>query len=501
MNRFLSIVSRIPLIGRLVSNYYEGAVWKWGERSFIFGTNQDARLDANSMSRTELMRKARYFDKNNAFAHNLGDKWQLYTVGSSGLQVVSKSTDATDYFKMWGQDCDALGLMTFDKMQNVASRAWFFDGDCFLVKVVVRGRLKIQLIEGHRVYTPPNMSADEGVSVVDGVGIDGNGKVTGIWVNIAPEIPYQATQANAWRFVAIEDVHQIMDPTRSAMYRGVSSLHPILNDLNDLDDLQTLTMQVAKQAATIGNVTNNRTGELPTANSRRSLLKIQSPNGGSSTSTKNSTDWYAVKFGAQEIALQHGDTIKQFQADRPSLAEREHWDYVISKICAGVCISKLLVMPYSIQGTVARADLDVCAAAFRARSAVMQAAVKQVFFWVIGWAEKYDRLVLTGGYKFDGHDDVTVRAPRSPNVDVGRNSKALVAELDAGLRTYQDIYAEAGQDWREQLDQKGIEADLINQLAKKYKIDPNDIAARVSAQTPQSKGNTEENKNDEQTTL
>ena len=116
-------------------NYYEAARWRWGERSWVFGSNQDARLDADAMSRKEIMRKARYFEKNNAFVNRLADIFEQYTVGAGGLAVVSKSKDATDYFNRWCKDCDALGLMDFGQMQGVAARSWFVDGDCFIIKV------------------------------------------------------------------------------------------------------------------------------------------------------------------------------------------------------------------------------------------------------------------------------------------------------------------------------------------------------------------------------
>jgi capsid protein len=357
--------------------------------------------------------------------------------------------------------------------------------------------LKVQLVESHRVETPPDLANSEGVSVVDGVGIDAHGRATGIWVNIAQPNEYTPQVDTMFKFVRAVDVCHIFEPSRAGMYRGLPFITPVMNDLNDLDDLQILTMQVAKQAATLGNVTTNRTGELSTRSARQVGLKINSVNAAGQAVQKAPGEFYQVKMGASEIALQHGDSIKQFQADRPSLAEREHWDYLTSKICTGVGISKLLVIPYSMQGTVARADLDIAAAFFRSRSAVMQAAVRQVFFWVIGWAQDYDREVLRGGFDFNNYENVSVRSPRSPNVDVGRNSKALVSELESGLRTFQDIYGESGQDWREQLDQKALEASLIKELAAIYGVDENDIAARVSAGMQQAKGSATENQNDE----
>ena len=489
---FLSELGGLPPRRESAQAYYEGAMWKAGEQGFVFGSLQDQRLDATAMTRRELMRKSRAFERNNAFQNRLADIFEQYTVGAGGLAIVSASKDATAYFNQWAKDCDALGLMDCGTLQTVAARNWFVDGECFLVKVISRGRLKLQLVEGHRVETPSHLAGGEGTSVVDGVAIDADGRKLGIWVNVGNESPSAANADTQWKFVAAADVFHIYEPSRAGMYRGLPFCYPVMNDLNDLDDLQKLVNQVAKQAATIGNVTTNRTGELSTKDARRVGIRINTANASGQTTPKSVADYYQVKFGAQEIALQHGDSIKQFQAERPNLAEREHWDYLTGKICIGQGIAKQLVWPYSIQGTVARADNEVSAAFFRSRSTVMQSAVRWVFFSVIGWAQDYDRQVVRGGFDFTGYQNVVVRAPRSPNVDVGRNSKALVNELESGLRTFQDIYAEAGQDWTEQLTQKAKEAAFIKQLAATEDVDANDIALRVSAGINASKDNADE---------
>jgi capsid protein len=482
---FLKDAGGLPPIREDAQAFYEGAQWKWGEQGFIFGALQDMRLDANAMTRKELMRKSRAFERNNAFQQRIADLFEQYTVGAGGLLAVSDSKDANTYFRQWCADCDALGLMDFGGQQSVAARNWFVDGECFLVKVVVKGRLKIQLIEGHRVETPGHLAGGEGVNVVDGVAINSSGRKTGIWVNVSPSTPYVQTIAEAWKFVACEDVFHLYEPSRAGMYRGLPFSHAVMNDINDLDDLQKLVNQVAKQAAALGNVTTNRTGELPTRSARQVGMKIPSQNAAGANLTKTAGDFYQVKFGATEIALQHGDSIKQFQADRPSLAEREHWDYLTGKICIGQGVAKQLVWPYSIQGTALRADLETCAAFFRCRSAVCQAMVKWVFFNVIQWAQDYDRAVLRGGFDFTGYDNVVVRPPRSPNVDMGRNSKAALAELSGNARTYQDWYAEAGQDWGEQFAQIAKERACM----ATYGITPADLAA--------AKGNEDEATEDE----
>ncbi len=134
-----------------------------------------------------------------------------------------------------------------------------------------------------------------------------------------------------------------------------------------------------------------------------------------------------------------------------------------------------------MQGTVTRADLDVANAFFRARSAVIACAMRQLYLWCMEYAVKYDR-ALDGTPKDGSWNKAIVRPPRAVNVDVGRNSAAILAELEAGTRTFQDIYAENGEDWRQQLRQKAEERAYIHELVKEFAakgqvIDPNEIAS------------------------
>ena len=136
-------------------------------------------------------------------------------------------------------------------------------------------------------------------------------------------------------------------------------------------------------------------------------------------------------------------------------------------------ISALLVFPFSLQGTVTRADLDTAAAFFRSRSAVFAAVIREIYIWVMGWAVKYDRAL-------DGAPEnwwqVTIRPPKAVNVDTGRQSQAVLEELEAGTRTYQDVCAELGHDWRHVLRQKAVEAKFINDLADEFDVTREQIA-------------------------
>ena len=79
----------------------------------------------------------------------------------------------------------------------------------------------------------------------------------------------------------------------------------------------------------------------------------------------------------------------------------------------------------------------------------------------------------------DSPDDwyeVAIQAPRAPNVDVGRNSAAQLAELEAGVTTFDEIYGARGIDWRSALEAKAQQAKFIHELAEKYDIDVSEIS-------------------------
>ena len=92
----------------------------------------------------------------------------------------------------------------------------------------------------------------------------------------------------------------------------------------------------------------------------------------------------------------------------------------------------------------------------------------------------------------DAYGHVSIRHPHH------HDQFLLSRSLSPELVTAQDIFAESGQDWREQFEQKAIEASLIKELSKKYGVDENDIAERIAAPN---KGAGEENVSDENEAL
>ncbi len=475
-----------------VQDRYEGAWQSWGDRSYLPAAIQDARLDADSSTRLELVRRSRYWERNNAIVNRLCDVFEQYTVGHNGLAVIPAGDDpdwiqaASQWWAGWCKFPDANSGLGIGAMQSLMARTWFVDGECFIYKTFSResGRPRIQLIEGHRIGTPPHLRSEEGKSIVDGVEfkVDSDnqpvGKPVRYWLRTdpvafgAPNWGAASSQA-MWKPLDGDRIIQLYEPSRAGMCRGLPFLSAVMNDLHDLDDLQSLEMKAAKAAAEVANVVTNKTGEANLAASRRQKWQIQSQDASGNPVNKTAPLFYETTVGGRTIFISNGEKFEQFRSQRPGVATQDYWDYLVRKICAGVGISAMLVMPFSLQGTVTRADLDVAAAFFKSRSTILAEVMREIYLWVMSWAVKYDQS-LDGAPAEWWH--VVVRPPRSITVDVGRNSTAVLEELEGGTRTFQDVCAEMGHDWRHVLRQKAIEAKYIDDLTTEFGISRNHVS-------------------------
>jgi lambda family phage portal protein len=458
---------------------YESGV-RWGtDRSYLPGNNpQDARFDADTATRIEIVRKSRYWERNSALVNRLADLFEQFTVGPNGLQFVPSSSDenynsnAQAWWAEWSAVCDLSSLCGLGTLQSLCARSWFIDGEIFIEKTFGRNlrpafgepirRPRVQLIEAHRVETPPKRFEDEGKTIIDGIEIDANGRPVAYWVKESSGPSVFGINETNYRRISAENIIHIFEPSRPGMSRGLPFLYPVLNDLHDLEDLQMLEMTAAKEAASITNVLTNAAGEVKPDQLRRERFSTTNQKSDGTEVTEYRVKQLRQVLGARTVALKTGEELKQFLSNRPSVASQQYWDYLIAKICAGVGISKLLVFPWSIQGTVARADLDIANAFFRSRSAVLITAFTRIYEWALEWGKNNDRRLADPPSDWKS---VNVRSPRAVNVDVGRNSAAMLAELDSGATNYGLIYGPLGLDWRTELRQRFVEEAFILKLS------------------------------------
>lgn len=474
MNLFSSILTAVA--GAILARY-EGAQFSTS-RSAVAGYVQDARFDADSATQFEMVRKSRYFERNSGIYNRLCDLFEQYVVGPQGITVVPASSDqewnkrASDWFDGWSAMPDLTSRQSWSTIQSLAARTWFVDGEVFCLKTSGRPREdsasypRIQLVERHRVESPMALAGN--ARIIDGIQVDDRGR---------PISYYVRKEDGSYDPKPADKVIHLFEPSRVGQYRGLPFVYPVINDLHDLDDLQILAGQAAKKQAAIADVLETAAGEFDPVKLRREKVEGTNQNSAGTETVESRVKKYSQITGATTLAIKTGEKLHRLDTTRPSGPEREHWDYLTSKVCAGVGISKLLVFPWSMQGTVTRADLDVANAFFRSRSAVISSTlVLDVWFYVMDWAIKNVRELSDPPADWR---TVTTRAPRSVNVDVGRNSNALIEEYKAGWRTLEEICAELGADWRRVLRQRAKERAAARDIEVEFDLKEGELIAAV----------------------
>lgn len=476
---------------RGVFNRYESAWQGWGERSWLQQSLQDARFDIDAATRQELQRRHRYWVSNSQLVQKIRSLFIQFTVGPSGLKCTPNSADESwnesraFAFESWGRQPEICSLLSLSQCTIQWAGQLFDDGEFFIVKTVdERGRPALQTIEAHRVVSPSRQKEYRGMAIVDGVVLDKMGKPqfycvkktpTGALYGYVDPMTQRAMQdaEDDFAFLPAKDVIHKFKARRPGQIRGIPEGFSCMNVLHDFDDLQRLEMQCAKLASEIATIETNPTGELDTYTNRRNKLGIQTQDASGNPVTKNIYAEYQVTLGGKRIALKSGDKLENFMVNRPTVVQQAYWDLLLTQICCGYNVPKLLVMPYSLQGTVTRADLDICANAFRASFEPIKQALREIYEWQCEWANKFDR--TQDGVEPVDYWRVVIRPPRAPNVDIGYNAKALETELSLGIKTVQDIYAERQQDWRTETRQIAEYLAFVNKVADEFGIDASQI--------------------------
>lgn len=470
-----NLIQRLAAAWRALNGYH-GQEWT-PNRNWTVNQSQAARKDIPYSVRRKMLSWAREMERKDPIFNRFLDLCEQYVVGPTGLRIVSGSSDsdwsvrANAEWDTWQPWADLSSRFSFGQRQGLIEREVEVAGEVFIHLTYGSSlRPRIKLIESENVETPPKFG-NEG-QVVDGVRLDGNDRPIGYYLK-------PADPTAEWPFIDADQIVHIFEPSRVGQTRGLPVIYPVLRELIDLGELQEFEMLAAKDAATVSKVIKTATGEISVQDLRRQRfsLSTQTPAGAAATSSK--ADFYKDALGGETLVLQTGDEMEQFRSDRPSVAMQSFWDWVSARAAAGMGLPIEILIMRSLQGTMTRAALDMANTFFRCRAAARAEAFGRVWEHVIG-----STLTLRRNQPVDWRR-IRYTPPRAINVDVGRNSRALIDEWTAGFRTLESIAAETGQDWREILTQRADEASFAAQLEQSRGLAPGSILGGEQPAAPQ----------------
>ncbi len=471
-------IARMAVVAFL--GWEAGIRWKpeRGQFGWPWGGVQTPDQANDPLSRVEIIRRAHHAERNNWFAVALGEVWTTYTVGS-GLPIRAASSDqkwndiADEAFRDWCELPDLSSTQNFDSFQCMSSWRTFFDGSGYIYKTSGKTppyRPRIQFIEAAMVQTPPDLFGR--ADIFDGVERDSIGR------RVAYYVRQVVNGQESYVRIPAKDITPICDITRPGETHSFSVLAPVLEDIQDLKELADFAMAKAKDSADITNVYETHSGELPTSEEVTKAsreLTTETASGKNQTVARQQSVFKRLGRG-RTIAIEVGEKVSQLRSESPNEIEQSHWRVVCERVCAGTRIPIILVLPASIQGTVSRAVLDHANTHFKAKSKMFQAAFVEIWRYVIEQISFYDARLAD---KPADWRKCIVRHPRGCNVDIGRNSAAMIAEVQEGLRTMASCYDDLGEDGREQIIAVADEAAFIDQLAKERNMPPDRIRKSI----------------------
>lgn len=443
---------------RRVSGYYNGAIPSLS-RPIWYDYLKDAHIDISKVEREQIVIKSRDLEKNNAYWPKYLSIHENYTVGR-GIPVTPASSDPEfnalmrSVFEAWAEDPLIDSRMDLSEMQRTMARATARDGEVFILQVWdERNHRKIQLLETQRVGYPQIDSAKK-ENIYDGVELDKFSKPVAYYIRQNMQRLFDPSTVMR---IPARSVYHVFNPERFGQVRGMPLCANVINDLIDLDLLHKYEMDAAKFNSQKMAAWTRQGDDLAIEDS-----PFSPGTGNTPLSLEERQTRIEQSFGGTVVGLNPGETLTPYISQRPSVITQEYWEFLLKKTSAGIGYTDLLIFPRSVQGTVVRANLETTAAVLKSEYEVYAKALRWIYRFI---AEEH-------AYKTRVNDwwKCSVQAPRSPVVDLERNTSAIIDETRNGMRSLSYNCNELGRSMDDVLEEKGKECQKIKEVATKYGI-------------------------------
>jgi capsid protein len=485
------------------------------DRAYVVAPVQDAHKDFTSHDRTQFAAKVREMERNDAFVNRILDLHDIYVFGASGLQFRSASTDsewgalADELFSDWCEHPDIGSVIDFATVQKLIGGSWGLDGGAFAIlteDTSERGfiRPRVQLIEDHRCATPPagadtvaggKVSPEQAHACIDGIEVNpvtlrplaywfyGDGARGSVPVGRNSFL----SVSKVWMRIEAESVVHFTSPRRIGELRSPSMFYAVLNDIQDLGEWQHFVKLKLKDTAETSKVLYTKDGarNMDNLQARFAAAPAQSP----SETLEERVGKLRRILGARTVNLSSSDRYEEFKSDQPADTSQRFWEIVARRACAGVNIPYEVVFPASIQGTMARAVFDMAHAHFSGLQAMFAVGFKRIWRHVILTEARSNRRLA------DMPSDwrrVSVTGPRAINVDIGYNSRAAIDEIEAGLRTYDEVYTPKGGDVMQALRANAKVIKAAGEIETEFGIPTGSLLRAMNRQQPPTEAMTDE---------
>lgn len=427
---------------------YDAANWSPARGRVPGSAPRDAKLDLSPGVRTELVRRSRYLHRNSGFVREMVSNMAIYSTGD-GIRPQAQSSDpdwnrrAEEIFRRWSAQCEVTNRFSFEECQSLVCRGMDVDGEFFVLKTRDRAGLpRIQLIETHRI-------GDDSEETCDGVGLAPDGSPTF----------YRLIEDSGPRDIPAASMLHIFEPESVSAVRNAPTIQHSINHMLDEMELLALEKHAVKDNADVARVLKTARGEIEDTGDFSIGAQATQPQASDAAQLQKI-------IGGKLVALKPDESLDSFQSNRPSPTFTGFLSHLRRDAALGVLPYEFAADSSSVGGAGVRLIVAKASRRFSFRQLIMiQRFIRPVWAYVIGDAiARGDLEAAPGWWK------ITCTRPKSVCVDAGREAQQNRADVELGIRTVQDHYAELGLDWEEQLQNRALNARRILDLATQYDV-------------------------------
>lgn len=435
-----------------IGSSFEGALTTSSRGNPNASLPTDAKAELPSYTRTELVRRSRYLEKNSGHIRGVLRDLKVYGIGK-GIYPNVKSDSHTwnrqsaDYFYRWARHCDITNRFSWKECQAMILRALIVDGEIFVIKTFdAFKRPKIQIIESHRL-----VSSDNNANVVDGIEFDKFCRVKAYHFLIGESGNVKRVPSNA--------VLHIFDAERISQARAYPQIQHTINDVIDRKEILALEKKKVKAISDIVHVIKGGNVALD------GDYKVNVGSGNSDGTTPETMNRI---LGGKNIKIEPDESIDVHESNIPSPSFNGFIDCLDRSGSLGVLPYEFSIDPSKIGGASVRLIASKTQRYIDDMIGIIDERFNDaVWFFVIGTAITMGELPATNWWWY-----CTWTHPKKLTVDAGREEQQNRANVEMGLKTIEESFAECGLDFEDEMRTRANNARFILDLAGYPKDEP-----------------------------
>ena len=416
----------------------------------------DFRKEMTATVRREMVRLSRWLEKNNGLFRQQIKDTALYSIGD-GIHMQANGGDF-DWQSLieaeWEQESESpevTGRFSLLESLYIICESLDRDGEIFLIKAKRNGVPKFQIIESHRVETPPTMQED--VNISDGVRYNKFG---------IPSIYYVKQSDGSHTPIPASSMMHVYEATHASSSRAYPPHQHAINNMRDEMDLLAMEKVAAKDNARVSRIFKTNDGI-----SDNGDIGLGQPLGTGSTDT-GALDRV---LGGVTAVIQPNEELVTYTPARPTTAFTGFIEHLRRDSVMGSLPYEFLADPTKAGGSAVRLVVAKASRYFSKRQNIIISRFLNPYFqyWLGTKINRGDLPSAKNWWR------VEWMVTKNVTVDAGRDAQNERADLEMGRNTLEDDFAARGLQYEKTMRKRAKNFLFLKKLAKETGLDREDL--------------------------